>query len=72
MHRYTQGLVRWGVIKMYPASKILEKLINKNTIKHLIGVPSPQNFHNPHIPSFPKFGKNLIDPPTGISNRVHL
>ena len=33
---------------------------------------SPKNFHNPYIPSLPKFGKNLMDPPSGFSNRVHL
>ncbi len=41
-------------------------------IKHPKGVPSPKNFHNPYIPSLPKVGKNLIDPPPRISNRVHL
>jgi hypothetical protein len=40
--------VRVG-IKVYPPSKIFGKLVNKNTIKHQKGVPSPQNFHNPHF-----------------------
>jgi hypothetical protein len=59
-------------IKVYPPSKIFAKLVNKNAIKHQKGVPSPQNFHNPYVPSLPKFGKNLMDPPSGFSNRVHL
>jgi hypothetical protein len=61
-----------GGIKVYPPSKFLAKLVNKNAIKHQKGVPSPKNFHNPYIPSLPKFGKNLMDPPSGFSNRVHL
>jgi hypothetical protein len=61
-----------GGIKVYPPSKIFAKLVNKNAIKHQKVVPSPQNFHNPYIPSLPKFGKNLPDPPPGFSNRVHL
>ncbi len=59
-------------IKVYPHSKFFAKLVNKNAIKHQKGVTSPQNFHNPYIPSFPKSGKNLMDPPPGFSNRVHL
>jgi hypothetical protein len=72
------GGVRGGVrggeggIKVYPPSKIFAKLVNKNAIKHQKGVPSQKNFHNPYIPSLPKFGKNLHDPPSRISNRVHL
>ncbi len=62
----------WGGIKVYPPSKFFAKLVNKNAIKHQKGVPSPQNSHNPYIPSLPKFGKNLLDPPPRISNRVHL
>jgi hypothetical protein len=58
--------------KVYPPSEFFAKLINKNAIKHQKGVPTPQNFHNPYIPSLPKFGKNLIDPPPRFSNRVHL
>ncbi len=70
-HRCTQG--GWGGgIKVYPPSKIFAKLVNKNAIKHQKGVPSLQNFYNPYIPSLPKFGKNLIDPPPRISNPVHL
>jgi hypothetical protein len=61
-----------GGIKVYPPSKIFAKLVNKNAIKHQKGVPSPQNFHNPYIPSHQKFGKNLMDPPSGFSNCVHL
>jgi hypothetical protein len=61
-----------GGIKVYPPSKIFAKLVNKNAIKHQKVVPSPQNFHNPYLPSLPKFGKNLPDPPPGFSNRVHL
>jgi hypothetical protein len=59
-------------IKVYPPSKFFAKLVNKNAIKHQKGVPSPKNFHNIYIPSLPKFGKNLMDPPSGFSNRVHL
>jgi hypothetical protein len=61
-----------GWIKVYLPSKFFAKLVNKNAIKHQKGVPSPKNFHNPYIPSLPKFGKNLMDPPSGFSNRVHL
>ncbi len=61
-----------GVIKVYLPYKIFAKLVNKNAITHQKGVPSPKNVHNPYIPTLPKFGKNLIDPPPGISNRVHL
>jgi hypothetical protein len=61
-----------GGIKVYPPSKFFAKLVNKNAIKNQKGVTSPQNFHNPYIPSLPKFCKNLIDPPSGFSNRVHL
>jgi hypothetical protein len=57
---------------VYPPSKIFAKLVNKNAIKHQKGVPTSQNFHNPYIPSLPKFGKNLMDPHSGFSNRVHL
>jgi hypothetical protein len=60
-----------GGIKVYPPSKIFAELVNKNAIKHRKGVP-PKNFHNPYIPSLSKFGKNLMDPPSGFSNRVHL
>ena len=42
---------------------IFAKLLNKNAKKHQKDVPSPKNFHNPHIPSLPKFGKNFMDPP---------
>jgi hypothetical protein len=61
-----------GGIKVYHPSKIFSKLVNKNAIIHQKGVPSPQNFHNLYIPSLPKFGKNLMDPPPGFSNRVRL
>jgi hypothetical protein len=72
-HRCTQGGEGGeGGIKVYPPSKFFAKLVNKNAIKHQKGVPSPKNFHNPYIPSLPKFGKNLMDPPSGFSNRVHL
>jgi hypothetical protein len=58
---------------VYPPSKIFAKLVyNKNAIKHQKVAPSPQNFHNPYIPSLSKFGKNLPDPPPGFSNRVYL
>jgi hypothetical protein len=57
---------------VYPPSEIFAELVNKNAIKHQKGVPSPQNFHNPYIPSLPKSGENLMDPPPGFSNRVHL
>jgi hypothetical protein len=36
------------------------------------GVTSLQSFYNLYIPFLPKIGKNLIDPPTGFSNREHL
>jgi hypothetical protein len=62
----------WVGIKVYPPFKIFAKLVYKNAIKHQKGVPSPQNFHNPYLPSLPKFGKNLTDPSPGFSNRVHL
>jgi hypothetical protein len=61
--------------KSVPSLKNLGKLVNKNAIKvikHQNGVPSQKKFHNPYIPSLPKFGKNLTDPPPGFSNRVHL
>ncbi len=67
-----EGVRGLGGIKVYPPSEIFAKLVNKNAIKHQKGVPSLQNFHNPYIPSLPKFGKNLPDPPPRISNRVHL
>jgi hypothetical protein len=57
---------------VHPPSKIFAKLVNKNARKQQKGVPSPKNVHNPYIPSLPKFGKNLMDPPPGFSNRVHL
>jgi hypothetical protein len=57
---------------VYPPSKLFAKLVNKNAIKHQKVVSSPKNFHNPYIPSLPKFGKNLPDPPPGFSNRVHI
>jgi hypothetical protein len=57
---------------VYPPSKFFAKLVNKNAIKHQKGVPFPKKFYNPCIPSLPKFGKNLMDPPPGFSNRVHL
>jgi hypothetical protein len=61
-----------GGDKSVPSLQNFEKLVNKNAIKHQKAVPSPKNFHNPYIPSLPKFGKNLMDPPSGFSNRVHL
>jgi hypothetical protein len=61
-----------GGIKVYPPSNFFGKLVNKNAIKHQKGASSPKNFHNPYIPSLPKFGKNLTDPPPGFSSRVHL
>ncbi len=61
-----------GGDKSVPSLQNFCKLVNKNAIKHQKGVPSPKNFHNPYIPSLPKFGKNLPDPPPGFSNRVHL
>jgi len=42
-------------IKLYPPSKIFAKLVNRNEIKHQKGVPS-----------FPKFGKNIMDPLPGF------
>jgi hypothetical protein len=58
-------------IKVYPSSKFFfVKLVNKN--KSPKGVPSQNNFHYPYIPSLPKFGKNLMDPPPGFTHRVHL
>jgi hypothetical protein len=57
--------------KSVPSLQNFAKLVNKNAIKHQKVVPSTQNFHNPYIPSLPKFGNNLPDPPPGFSNRVH-
>jgi hypothetical protein len=48
------------------------KLVNKNAVKPQKDVPSSYNFHNPFIPSLPKFGKNLMGPPCGFSNCVLL
>jgi hypothetical protein len=59
-------------IKVYPPSKIFAILVKKNAIKHQKGVPSTKNFHSPYIPFLPKLGKNLMDPPSGISNHVYL
>jgi hypothetical protein len=53
---HTGGGVRGG-IKVYPPSKILAKLVNKNAIKHQKGVPSQKNCQNHYKPSLPKFGK---------------
>jgi hypothetical protein len=64
--------MRTGGIKVYPSSKTFSKLVNKNAIKHQKGVPSPKNFYNPYLPSLPKFGKNLMDPPPGFSNCLYL
>jgi hypothetical protein len=61
-----------GEIKVYPPSEIFAKFVNKYAIKRQKSVPSQKNFYNPYIPSLPKFGKNLIDPPPRISNCVHL
>ncbi len=72
IHRCTQGGGGWGGIKVSPPSKCFAKLLNKNVIKHRKGAPSPLNFHNPYTPSLPNFGKNLLDPSSGFSNRVHL
>jgi hypothetical protein len=52
---------------VYPPSKIFAKLVSKNAIKHQKGVPFPKKINSPYIPSLPKFGKNLIDPPPRIS-----
>jgi hypothetical protein len=57
---------------VYSPSKIFAKLVSENAIKHPKGVPSPKKFQNPYIPSLSKFDKNLLDPPSGFSNRVHL
>jgi hypothetical protein len=61
-----------GGIKVYPPSKIFAKMFNKNAIKHQKGVPSLKNFPNPFIHSLLKFDKNLMAPPLGFFNRVHL
>ncbi len=58
---HTGGGGGWGGIKVYPPSKIFVQLVIKNAIKHQKGLPSPQNFHNPYVPSLPKVGKNLIE-----------
>jgi hypothetical protein len=57
---------------VYLPYKFFAKLVNKNAIKHQKGVLSPKNFHNHYIPSLSKFGKNLMDPSSGFSKRVHL
>jgi hypothetical protein len=49
---------------VHPPSKIFAKLVNKNAIKHQKGVISKKKFYNPYIASLPKFGKNLMDPPS--------
>jgi hypothetical protein len=59
-------------IKVHPTSKILAKLVNKNAIKHQKRCTLLKNVDNPYIPSLSKFGKNLMDPLPGFSNRVHL
>jgi hypothetical protein len=61
-----------GELKSTLAQMFFEKFVIKYAIKHPKGEPSPKHFHNPYIPSHPKFGKNLIDPPTGFSNRFKL
>jgi hypothetical protein len=61
-----------GEIIVYSPSEMFAKLAYKNAIKHQKSVPYPPNFHNPYIPSLPKFGKNLMDPPPGFSNHVHV
>jgi hypothetical protein len=72
MHTGGGGERGEGVIKVYPLSKILAKLVCKNAIKHQKGLASHQNFHNLYIPSLPKFGKNLMEPPPGFSNCLNL
>jgi hypothetical protein len=59
-------------IKVDPLSKIFTNIVYKNAIKPKKGVPSPKNFYNPYIPSPQKLSKNLMDPPPGFSNYVHL
>jgi hypothetical protein len=68
----TGGGRGWEGIKVDPPPKIFAKFINKNAIKTPKGVHTPKNLHNPCIPSLPKFGKNLMDPSSQFSNRVHL
>jgi hypothetical protein len=52
-----RGVRGRGGIKVYPPSKFFAKLVNKNAIKHQKGVPSPQNFHSPYIPSLQNLAK---------------
>jgi hypothetical protein len=66
------GEVGEGEIIVYSPSEMFAKLAYKNAIKHKKTVSSPKKFHNPYIPSLPKFGKNLMDPPPGFSNHVHV
>jgi len=48
---------------VYSPSKFIAKLVNKNAIRVK---------HQKGVPSLSKFGKNLMDPPPGFSNPVHL
>jgi hypothetical protein len=58
---HTRGGRGEGGIKAHPPFEFFAKLVTKNAIKLQKGVPS-----------LPKFGKNLMDPLFGFSNRVHL
>jgi hypothetical protein len=64
---------RVGVrIKVDPPFYIFTKLVTKNAIKTPKGVPSFQNFYNPHLPSLPKTGKPSWTLPQDFQNRMHL
>ncbi len=61
-----------GGIKVDPPSEIFAKFVNQNTIKPKKVVPFSKIFTTPYKPSPQKFGNNLKDLPTGLSNHVHL
>jgi hypothetical protein len=46
--------------------------LSKNATKPGKGVPSPKSVHSNNIPSPQKFGKNLMDPAPGFSNRAWI
>jgi hypothetical protein len=68
----TLDVAHTSMTNLHLPPNFFAKLVNKNAIKHQKGVSSPKKIHNPYIPSLPKFGKNLMDPPSGFLNCVHL
>jgi hypothetical protein len=59
-------------IRVDPPSEIFAKLVDKIAIKTPKRSTLPKKFSQPYIPIFPKFGKNLMDPPPEFSKRAHL